>query len=287
MRFQFIQAHREEFRLKRLCRVLKVSRSGFYAWLRRQPSPREIEDRSIRERICSLHAESRGTYGSPRIHAALRDEGTRIGRKRVARLMRWEGLSGCSKQRFRQTATVRAQLPAPANLLDGHFQSDAPDRAWVGDITQIRTREGWLYLAALLDLFSRKVVGYATAAHAQQELALAALDSAVLTRRPSPGLLHHTDRGGVYLSTAYQGRLDDHEMICSVSKPGRCVDNAVAESFFHTLKTEWLYHFDFFTREEARLAIFDYVETFYNPKRLHSTLGYRSPNEYEKLLSVA
>jgi len=162
-----------------------------------------------------------------------------------------------------------------------------PDEVWVGDVTQIRTREGWLYLAVLLDLFSRKVVGYATASHARQQLPLAAFDRAVADRRPAPGLVHHTDRGGAYLSVEYQGRLDHWEMQCSVSRPGRCGDNAVAESFFHTLKTEWLYHFDFHTRDEAMLAVFEYIETFYNPRRIHSTIAYHSPDEYERLRSSA
>ena len=287
MKFRFVQEYRGTFRVGMMCRVLKVSRSGYYAWQRRQPSRREVEDQALVDRIRAIHAESRETYGSPRIHRALRDREIRVGRKRVARLMRWEGLSGCSAQRFKRTATVRAELPAPGNLLDGDFSSRAPNRVCVGDVTQIRTREGWLFLAVLLDLFSRKVVGYATSPHPRQRLVLEAFDAAVASRQPEPGLIHHTDRGGIYFSTEYQGRLDEHEMQCSASKPGRCVDNAVAESFFHTLKTEWLYHFDFYTQEEARLAIFDYIETFYNPNRLHSTLDYQSPNEYERMKTAA
>jgi transposase InsO family protein len=287
VKFRFVHAYRETFRVGMMCRVLKVSRSGSYAWRLRQPSLREKDDRALAGRIREVHAASRETYGAPRIHAALRTEGTRVGRKRIARLMQGEGLSGCAKQRFKRTATVRSELPAPPNLVDGRFHCEAPDRIWVGDITHIRTREGWLYLAVLLDLFSRKVVGYATANHTRQQLALEAFDRAVATRRPQPGLVHHTDRGSVYLSTEYQGRLDRFEMHCSVSKPGRCADNAVAESFFHTLKTEWLYHFDFHTREEARLAVFEYIEGFYNRTRLHSTIGYRSPEEYERLRSAA
>lgn len=287
MKFRFVQEHRETFRVGMMCRVLKVSRSGYYAWRRRQPSQRELDDQRLAERIREIHEESRETYGAPRVHAVLQQEDTRVGRKRVARLMRWEGLWGCARQRFKQTATVRAELPAAANLLDGDFHSEAPDRAWVGDVTQVRTREGWLFLAVLLDLFSRKVVGYATSPNPRQRLVLHAFDQAVAKRKPSPGLIHHTDRGGIYCSTEYQGRLDQHQMHCSMSKPGRCVDNAVAESFFHTLKTEWLYHFDFLTREEARMAVFDYIETFYNPKRLHSTLDYHSPDEYERLRPAA
>lgn len=287
MKFRFVHEHRETFRVGMMCRVLRVSRSGYYAWCGRQPSARGREDQRLAERIREVHEASHETYGAPRIHAVLRQEGTCVGRKRIARLMQWEGISGCAKQRFKRTATVRAELPAPPNLVEGDFRSDAPDRVWVGDITHIRTREGWLYLAVLLDLFSRRIVGYATASHTRQQLALQAFDRAVKSRRPKAGLVHHTDRGSVYLSTEYQGRLDRWQMHCSVSKPGRCADNAVAESFFHTLKTEWLYHFDFHTREEARLAIFDYIETFYNRRRLHSAIGYRSPDEYERLEAAA
>ena len=287
MKFRFVQEHRETFRVGMMCRVLKVSRSGYYAWRKRQPSRREREDRVLVERIHAIHAQSRETYGSPRIHAQLRREGAHVGRHRVARLMRWEGLRGCAKQRFRWTATVRASMPAASNHLNGDFSAEAPNRVWVGDITQVRTREGWLYLAILIDLFSRKVVGHAEASNARQELALQALEAAIRSRRPDPGLLHHTDRGGQYLSAEYQDCLDRNGIICSMSRPGRCADNAAAESFFHTLKTEWLYHFDFYTREEARLAIFDYVEAFYNRNRLHSALDYRSPEEYERLHSAA
>lgn len=287
MKFRFVQEHRETFRVGMMCRVLQVSRSGYYAWRHRQPSSRERQDRELVGRIHAIHQESRETYGSPRVHAQLRREGRTAGRHRIARLMRWEGLRGCAKQRFRRTASVRAETPAAPNLLKGDFSAAAPNRVWVGDITQVRTREGWLYLAVLIDLFSRKVVGHASASSPRQELALEALAQAVRSRRPRPGLIHHSDRGGQYLSAEYQDQLDRHGILCSMSRPGRCADNAAAESFFHTLKTEWLYHFDFFTREEARLAIFDYVEAFYNRNRLHSSLNYHSPEEYEKLRFAA
>jgi transposase InsO family protein len=287
VKFRFVQEYRETFRVGLMCKVLKVSRSGYYAWRERQPSRREREDRELAHRIHTIHRESRETYGSPRIHARLRQEGTPVGRHRVARLMRWEGLQGCAKQRFRRTATVRAPLPAAPNHLDGDFSAKAPNQVWVADITFVRTREGWLYLAIVLDLFSRKIVGHASASNPRQELALQALDQALIMRRPQPGLIHHSDRGGQYLSAEYQDRLDRFGIVCSMSRPGRCEDNAAAESFFHTLKTEWLYHFDFFTREEARLAIFDYVEAFYNRNRIHSSLDYHSPEEYETLHNAA
>lgn len=270
-----------------MCKVLKVSRSGYYAWRQREPSARELEDRRHAAAIRETHRKSRGTYGSPRVYEALRRDGNPCGKHRVARIMREEGLRGRAARRFRAVSTKRSDAPAPPDRLAGDFTAARPNQVWVGDLTQVRTREGWLFLAVLLDLHSRKIVGYATAPRPLQELALQALAMAVAARKPKPGLLHHTDRGGQYLSAEYQDQLDRHGIVCSMSRPGRCQDNAVAESFFHTLKAEWIYHFDFATREQARLAIFDYVEGFYNPSRLHSTLRYRSPDEYEKMSSAA
>jgi transposase InsO family protein len=201
--------------------------------------------------------------------------------------MREQGLRGRAARRFRSVSTKRSDAPAPPNRLAGDFTASKPNQVWVGDLTQVRTREGWLFLAILLDLYSRKIVGHATAPRPEQELALSALWMAIATRKPQHGLLHHTNRGGQYLSGEYQDQLDQHGIICSMNGPGRFQDNAVAEAFFHTLKAEWIYHFDFTTREQARLAIFDYVEGFYNPSRLHSTLNYRSPDEYEKMSSAA
>jgi putative transposase len=287
VKFRFVQEHRETFRVGMMCKVLRVSRSGYYAWRRREPSPRELEDRRHAESIRRVHRESRGTYGSPRVYVALQQAGTPCGKHRVARIMREAGLRGRAARRFRAVSTKRSDAPAPPNRLAGTFTASRPNEVWVGDVTQVRTREGWLFLAILLDLYSRRIVGYATAARPLQELALQALSMAVTTRKPPPGLLHHSDRGGPYLSAEYQQQLDRHGIVCSMSRPGRCQDNAVAESFFHTLKAEWIYHFDFVTREQARLAIFDYVEGFYNPTRLHSTLRYQSPNEYERMTSAA
>ncbi len=266
-----------------MCQVLRVSRSGYYAWRRRPASDREMEDGALAPRIHAIHRESRGVYGSPRIYRTLRDQGQRCGKHRVARIMRLEGLRGRAKQRFRFTATKRSEMPAAPNLLERRFHVETPNRVWAGDITQLRTREGWLFLAVLLDLFSRRVVGFATGARPEQELVKEALEMALETRKPEPGLLHHSDRGGQYASADYQDLLDRHGAVCSMSRPGNCLDNAVVESFFHTLKTEWLYHYRFRTRQEARLAIFDYIESFYNRTRMHSTLDYCSPDEYERL----
>jgi len=287
VKFRFVPEHRGTFRVGSMCRVLKVSRSGYYAWRNRDPSSRELEDQRHTEVIREVHRKSRGTYGSPRVYVALQQAGASCGKHRVARIMREEGLRGRAARRFRSVSTKRSDAPAPPNRLAGDFTASRPNAIWVGDLTQIRTRQGWLFLAILLDLYSRKIVGYATAPRPLQELALQALSIAIAARRPDPGLLHHTDRGGQYLSAEYQDQLDRHGIVCSMSEPGRCQDNAVAESFFHTLKAEWIYHFDFATREQARLAIFDYVEGFYNPTRMHSTLNYRSPDEYEKMNSAA
>ena len=265
-----------------MCNVLKVSRSGFYAWERRQPSLRERENEWIAGQVREAHERSRGIYGSPRVHAELRAKGERWGKHRIARIMREEGLRARSARRFQWIATKRDELPSAPNLLERRFSAAAPNRVWVGDITMIRTGEGWLYLAMLLDLYSRKIVGWATAASPRQELALDAFSMALEQRRPGTGLIHHTDRGGQYCSAEYQDQLDRHGIRCSMSRPGNCLDNAVAESFFHTLKTEWIYHAHYKTRREARLAIFEYIEGFYNTERRHSSLDYRSPEEYER-----
>jgi putative transposase len=287
VKFRFVQEHRGTFRVGRMCKVLKVSRSGYYAWRQREPSARELEDRRRAAATREAHRKSRGTYGSPRVYEALRRDGHPCGKHRVARIMREEGLRGRAARRFRAVSTKRSDAPAPPNRLAGNFTAAWPNQVWVGDLTQVRTRQGWLFLAILLDLYARKIVGYATAPRPLQELALQALAMALAARKPQPGLVHHTDRGGQYLSAEYQEQLDRHGIVCSMSRPGRCQDNAVAKSFFHTLKAEWIHHFDFATREQTRLAIFDYVEGFYNPRRLHSTLGYRSPDEYEKMTAAA
>jgi transposase InsO family protein len=287
VKFRFVHEHRETFRVGVMCEVLKVSRSGYYAWRERPHSEREQANRQLLRAIERVHAESRGAYGSPRVHQALRRGGVSCGRHRVARLMREEGLRGKAKQRFRSIATKRSEMPSAPNLLARSFSAPAPDRAWVADITIVRTGEGWLHLAVVLDLFSRKVVGWATSERVQQAIALEALAMAIRRRRPEPGLVHHSDRGGQYAAAAYQALLDRHGLVSSMSRPGNCLDNAVAESFFHTLKTELVYHEHYRTREAARLAIFEWIEGFYNRTRLHSTLGYRSPEEYESIASVA
>jgi putative transposase len=266
----------------RLCRALGVSTSGFYDWQHHQPSARARTDAMLVDRIRDVHTASFCTYGAPRVHAELRATGTRIGKKRVARLMRTAGLAGRCPKRFRRT-TIRSGAPAaePPDLVHRDFNPTAPDELWVSDITYVRTWEGWLYLAVILDAFSRRVVGWALADHLRTELATDALQMALNSRRPAAGLIHHSDRGGQYLSATYIGQLAAYGIRSSVGRPGTCFDNAAAESFFATLKSELLHRAVWPTRQHAKTAIFHYVEGFYNRLRRHSTLNYQSPDVYE------
>jgi putative transposase len=273
------------------CRVLGVSRAGYYAWRGRPPAARARADADLTAAIHRLHAASRGVYGSPRIHADLRAEGRRHGRKRVARLMRQAGLSGCPRPRRRPRTTVADPAAAPApDLVQRAFDPLAPNRLWLADITYVPTEEGWLYLAAVLDAFSRRVVGWAMADHLRTELVLAALDLALRRRRPAAGLVHHSDRGCQYTSLAFGRRLAESGLLPSMSRAGNCFDNAVAESFFATLKRELVERPDrapWPTRAAARVALFDYIEAFYNRRRRHSTLRYLSPAAYESAHQAA
>lgn len=278
-RFRFIAVEKAAYPVVRLCRVLAVSVSGFYAWMTRPPSARTVANMALTERIRTIHTRSRGTYGAPRVHAELRDSEP-VGRTRVARLMRDAGLVGCRPRGFRRTtvADLTVQLD---DLVRRDFRPAELDRLWMADITYVRTGEGWLYLATILDACSRRIVGWSLADHLRTELALDALTMAVASRRPAPGLIHHSDRGTQYLSHAYADRLAEYHLRQSVGRPGTCWDNAVAESFFATLKTELLHRQTWNTRQQARTAIFDYIEVFYNRQRRHSTLGYLAPAEFE------
>lgn len=281
-RFRFIAAEKVSYPVVRLCSVLEVSTSGFYAWERRQPSQRSRHDAMLTEHIRSVHTSSHCTYGAPRIHAELRATGTRVSKKRIARLMRIAGLAGRRPKRFKRT-TIPAVTPAaqPPDLVRRDFNPSAPDRLWFADITYVRTWEGWLYLAVILDAFSRRVVGWALADHLRTELATDALQMALTSRQPRPGLIHHSDRGGQYLSAAYVGLLASCGARSSVGRPGTCFDNAAAESFFATLKIELIHRAVWPTRQHAKTAIFQYVEGFYNRLRRHSTLNYQSPDAFE------
>ena len=279
---RFIAAEKDHDPITLMCRTLGVSRAGYYAWRQRGPSARAVADAQLSEQIVVVHQRSRGTYGAPRVQAHLKAQGHAVARKRVARLMRQAGLTGTQRRRrVRTTVADPTARPAP-NLVQRHFQAQACNRLWVGDITFVPTDEGWLYLAVLLDVYSRRVVGWAMADHLRADLALAALDMALQQRRPRAGqLIHHTDRGCQYTATAYQARLAAHGIRVSMSRTGDCFDNALAESFFGSLKCELVDDAHWLTRRAARTAIFDWLEVFYNRQRLHSALGYHSPVAFE------
>jgi putative transposase len=265
-----------------MCEQLEVSRSGYYAWCQRRPSRRQQRDEELVVYIKQSHAESRGTYGSPRVHDDLKEQGFEVGRKRVARLMREQGITGEAPKPFRRTTDSKHNLEVADNLLDRKFEVAAPDQAWAADITYVRTWEGWLYLAVVIDLFSRRVVGWSMATHLRTSLALGALQMALGRRLPHPGMLQHSDRGCQYASHDYRDALNEHHIVCSMSRKGDCWDNAVVESFFGTLKTELIHRKPWPSVKMARAAIAEYIEVFYNRRRKHSTLGYLSPAEFEK-----
>jgi putative transposase len=284
--FAFIQAEKAEFPIGMLCEQLDVSRPGFYAWLRRPPSKRRCRDAELGAEAAQIHAANRRSYGSPRVHNELKERGHKVGRKRVARIMRERGIVAKRRRRFRVTTDSNHAHPIAPNVLNRNFATTAPDLAWVGDITYIWTREGWLYLAVLIDLFSRRVVGWAMSDQITTELTLDALAMAVANRRPPRGLVHHTDRGAQYTSAAYVQQLQTHGIVSSMSRRGNCWDNAVAESFFATLKQELVFHVDFATRVGALSAIFEYIEVFYNRRRRHSYLAYASPTDFESRFEI-
>jgi transposase InsO family protein len=265
-----------------MCRVLQVSVSGYYAWRKRGPSRRAQADARLVEQMRQVHAASRQTYGSPRIHAALRRQGIGCNHKRVERLMRVHDIQGCHRRKRRPITThSRHAYPVAANMLARDFTADAPNRKWLGDISYIDTAEGCLYLASLEDVFSRKIVGWAMDEHMETGLVERALHMALTRRQPEDGLLHHSDQGSQYASDAYRALLDEQHITVSMSATGNCYDNAMKESFFATLKTECASQ-PFATRAQARTAIFEYIEVFYNRQRLHSALGYLSPEQFEQ-----
>ena len=280
MRYAFIDRHRYEYRVGRMCDTLEVSRSGYYAWRGRPASQRSREDRRLEVEIRSEFRRSRETYGSPRVHEALQRKGIRCSRKRVIRLMRRAHLRPKKVRRFRKTTQAAETHPKAPNVLNREFTTSAPDLVWAGDITYLRTVEGWLYLAVILDLYSRRVVGWAISTRLTQDLALSALKRALTERGAQAGLLHHSDRGSQYTSHDYQKILGEVGFKVSMSRKGDCWDNAVVESFFATLKAELGDTFS--SRQGAHDALFDYIEVFYNRQRMHSSLGYMSPAEYEQ-----
>jgi putative transposase len=285
--FAWIEERKGEWPVAQMCRVLGVSRSGYYAWRKRRPSAAEVRREELAEEIATIHAEVKGRYGSPRIHAELVARGHGCCVNFVARLMRHAGIAARTRRKFRQTTDSNHSMPVAENVLGREFDPDEPNASWVADITYVPTREGWLYLAAVEDLFSRMVVGWSMAETMTSRLVVDALEMA-LARRPtlqgsSPsGLVAHSDRGSQYASEHYQRRLAEERIRCSMSRRGDCWDNAPMESFFASLKKELVHHEDYATRDQARASIFEYIEAFYNRVRLHSALGYVAPAEYER-----
>jgi putative transposase len=282
MRFRLIDVAKEDFPVQRLCKVLDVSPSGYFAWRSRPASPRQREDLVLLAHIGSSFALSRGTYGSPRMTRELQDKGFNVGRRRTARLMRENGLKAQQKRRFRRTTDSHHAFPIAPNLINQDFSAERPNQKWAADISYLWTAEGWLYLAVILDLFSRRVVGWALSDRLHKELALEALAKALAIRRPRKGLIHHSDRGSQYGSLAYQAKLREHAIQISMSGKGNCYDNAVVETFFKTLKTELVWRTVFQTRAEAKNTIGRYIDGFYNPVRRHSSLDFVSPVQFER-----
>ena len=284
----YIYEQQQFYPVAMMCVGLKVSKSAFYKWKKNPIAKRKQSDEKLTEDIRKAFKVSRSTYGSPRIRAYLAKKGIKCGRHRVAKLMKKANIVSKVKRKYKVTTDSKHKLPVAENLLNRDFAPNGPDQSWVQDITYIWTAEGWLYLAIVMDLYSRKVVGWSIQDNMRKALVIDALDMAIKARRPTQNLLAHSDRGSQYCSALFQAKLKAHGMICSMSGKGECWDNAVAESFFHSLKTEHVYLNKFKTREAAKQSVFEFIEVFYNRERLHSTLGFCSPVEYEsKLLKFA
>ena len=282
MKFELIAKWQQEFTVGRMCHVFGVSRSGYYAWRQRPVSAREMANQELVGEIKRVHQASRRTYGSPRVYRALRAEGIACSENRVARLMRQCRIVAKQARRFTTTTKANPRHAAAPNHLKQHFEATRPNETWLSDITYIPTEEGWLYLAAVMDIFSRRIVGWSMGKRITSRLAKQAMEMALSQRSPGPGLIHHSDRGSQYTSAPYQGLLTQHKVIPSMSASGNCYDNAPMESVFGTLKQELIYHKHYVTRRAARTDIFDYIETFYNRQRLHSSLDYQSPIAFEQ-----
>jgi putative transposase len=285
MTYAFIDEQRQVYSVRCLCRGLKISASGYYAWRRRPPCQRSLTNQALMVHIRAIHAEKRQTYGSPRIHAELRARGLRCNLKRVARLMRLHHIQARHKRKYRVTTKVDPKLPVAPNLLAQDFHANTPNQKWVTDVTYVPTAEGWLYLAAVLDLYSRRIIGWAMSAVQDTDLVVNALQMAIGRRQPGRGTIHHSDRGKQYGSARYRDALDAKHFSVSMSGSGNCYDNAPMESFFGTLKAELIHWHRYCTREEARQDIVWYIEGFYNSTRRHSAIGYRSPLEFEQSMA--
>ena len=283
MRYRFIAVEKAGYPVTVLCRVLRLSTSGFYVWLNRAPSKQATATAILQAAIKVAFDDSRCTYGSPRVHAELAAHGWKVSKTRVEREMRKLGLLARRPKKLRVTTDSTHTKPVAENALDRKFEASQPNQVWTTDITYVWTREGWLYLAVIIDLFSRRVVGWATANHMRTSLVLNALHMALGRRLPDAGLLHHSDRGTQYASTLYRDALAELDIVCSMSRKGNCWDNAVSESFFSTIKHELIHRHDWGSRAAASLAIAEYIECFYNARRRHSYLGFRSPAEHERI----
>ena len=283
MRFQFIDDQRNAFPVRRMCNELNVSPSGYYAWCKRPPSTREMANQELYTKIKAVYDDNHGVYGSPRIYRELKDQGIACSQNRIARLMRLRGLRAKQTKRFRSTTKRNQAHPVAPNLLKRHFVAERPNQKWLTDITYIPTQEGWLYLAAILDLYTRRIVGWAMSDRMTSDLTISALKMALQQYQPMSGLLHHSDQGSQYTDRNYQALLKDHGIQASMNSVGSWYDNAPMESFFGTLKSELVHHRAYQTRDEARNDLFFYVEAFYNRRRRHSALDYLSPHTYEHL----
>ena len=282
MKYAFMRAHQPAFQIRRMCRALGVSASGYYAWRDRPLSRRAEANRQLVAEIQRVHTAARGVYGARKTWQQLRVEGIPCGKHRVARLRRLAGIEAIRRRRFKVTTQSRRGQGSAPDLVQRGFTAAAPNRVWVGDVTCVATREGWVYVAILLDLYSRKVVGWAMSERSNTALVLRALQMALGTRRPTPGLIHHTDRGAIYTADDYRQLLAAHGLAASMGRTGDCYDNAVAESFFSTVKNELAGEPPYASRREAQTALFEYIEVFYNRQRIHQTLGYRSPQHVEE-----
>jgi len=283
MRFEFIEDHRDEFPVTRMCKVLNVSSSGYYAWRKRPVSAREVANQQLLEKIEVVHTESHETYGSPRVYHELKAQGVACSENRVARLMRLHHIRAKQTKRYKVTTRRNKAHPVAPNLLKRNFVAHRPDHIWLADITYIPTLEGWLYLATILDLYTRRIVGWAMSDRMTSDLTISALEMAISQRQPDPGLIHHSDQGSQYTDGTYQALLKDHGIRASMNGVGSWYDNAPMESFFGTLKSELVHHCAYHTRDEAKADLFFYIEAFYNRRRLHSALDYLSPEAYEQL----
>jgi putative transposase len=285
VKYQFIANHRQEFEITVMCRVLGVARSGYYAWRQRPVSAREMANQELTEQIKDIHQQSRQTYGSPRIQAELADNGVKCGHNRVARLMQEADLQAKQSRKFKvSTSDSNHEYPVAPNRLNQDFSASRANQKWLADISYIPTDEGWLYLATVLDLYSRRIVGWAMSDSLHRQLVLDALHMAIQSRQPLPGLLHHSDRGSQYASDHYQALLTKFGIQARMSRKGNCYDNAPMESFFGSLKSEWVHHRHYRTRAEAKTDIFEYIELFYNRFRRHSALAYQCPVAFEQLV---